>query len=322
MGEPLGAKMATRALEHLLQYGEPIVRRAVPLAISLLSPSDPDASLIDTLSRLSHDADTEVAQNAVVALGIVGAGTNNARLAGILRNLSSYYYKEPTLLYLVGRARLGLGGRRPQGARGGGKSARERAAAPSGRAGWAWANGSPGGGPGRARASGKPPGDRGTAEGVGAFLYLVRTAQGLVHMGKGLLGLSPYHTERQLLSGVALAGLLAVVFSCEDAKQTLAGKYPHLFYCLAAAMKPRMLLSLDEEGALLPAQVRVGQAVDVVAQAGRPKTITGFQTHTTPVLMNAGERAELATEQYVPLSPLLEGVVILRKNPDYMDVAE
>jgi 26S proteasome regulatory subunit N1 len=38
--------------------------------------------------------------------------------------------------------------------------------------------------------------------------------------------------------------------------------------------------------------------------------------------MNAGERAELATEQYVPLSPLLEGVVILRKNPDYMDVAE
>lgn len=222
----------------------------MPLAIALLSPSDPDASLMDTLSRLSHDADTEVAQNAVVALGIVGAGTNNARLAGMLRNLSSYYYKEPTLLYLV------------------------------------------------------------------------RTAQGLVHMGKGLLGLSPYHTERQLLSGVALAGLLAVVFSCEDAKQTVAGKYPHLFYLLAAAIKPRMLLTLDEEGALLPAQVRVGQAVDVVAQAGRPKTITGFQTHTTPVLMNAGERAELATEQYVPLSPLLEGVVILRKNPDYMDMAE
>lgn len=38
--------------------------------------------------------------------------------------------------------------------------------------------------------------------------------------------------------------------------------------------------------------------------------------------MNAGERAELATEQYNPLSPLLEGVVLLRKNPDYMDVAE
>jgi 26S proteasome regulatory subunit N1 len=33
------------------------------------------------------------------------------------------------------------------------------------------------------------------------LLFLVRTAQGLAHMGKGLIGLSPYHTDRQLLSG-------------------------------------------------------------------------------------------------------------------------
>lgn len=31
--------------------------------------------------------------NAVLALGLIGAGTNNARLAGMLRQLSSYYYK-------------------------------------------------------------------------------------------------------------------------------------------------------------------------------------------------------------------------------------
>jgi 26S proteasome regulatory subunit N1 len=36
-----------------------------------------------------------------------------------------------------------------------------------------------------------------------ATLFLVRLAQGLVHMGKGLLSLSPYHTDRQLLSGRA-----------------------------------------------------------------------------------------------------------------------
>jgi 26S proteasome regulatory subunit N1 len=30
-----------------------------------------------------------------------------------------------------------------------------------------------------------------------------------------------------------------------------------------------------------------------------------------------GERAELATEEYLPLSPIMEGFVILRKNPDY-----
>lgn len=57
-------------------------------------------------------------------------------------------------------------------------------------------------------------------------------------------------------------------------------------------------------------------------QAGRPKTITGFQTHTTPVLLSAGERAELATEKYIPLTSILEGVVILKPNPEYVEIAE
>ena len=37
----------------------------------------------------------------------------------------------------------------------------------------------------------------------------------------------------------------------------------------------------------------------MVGQAGKPKTITGFQTHTTPVLLAYGERAELATEECI-----------------------
>ncbi len=57
--------------------------------------------------------------------------------------------------------------------------------------------------------------------------------------------------------------------------------------------------------------------MDVVGQAGKPKTITGFQTHTTPVLLAYGERAELATDEYLPLSPIIEGFVILKKNPDF-----
>jgi 26S proteasome regulatory subunit N1 len=51
----------------------------------------------------------------------------------------------------------------------------------------------------------------------------------------------------------------------------------------------------------------------VVGQAGRPKTITGWQTQSTPVLLSHGERAELEDEQYIPLSSTLEGLVILRK---------
>ncbi|KAK4336768.1 hypothetical protein RND71_043855 [Anisodus tanguticus] len=69
----------------------------------------------------------------------------------------------------------------------------------------------------------------------------------------------------------------------------------------------------------LPVVVRVGQAVDVVGQAGKPKTITGFQTHTTPVLLALGERAELATEDYVALTPVLEGFVF--KNILEVDVS-
>ena len=33
------------------------------------------------------------------------------------------------------------------------------------------------------------------------MLFLVRIAQGLVHMGKGLFTLNPYHTDNQLASG-------------------------------------------------------------------------------------------------------------------------
>lgn len=59
---------------------------------------------------------------------------------------------------------------------------------------------------------------------------------------------------------------------------------------------------MDENLKPLSVPVRVGQAVDVVGQAGRPKTITGFQTHSTPVLLAAGDRAELATEKYTSYS--------------------
>lgn len=53
-------------------------------------------------------------------------------------------------------------------------------------------------------------------------------------------------------------------------------------------------------------------------QAGRPKTVTGFQTHQTPVLLGAGERAELATEEFLPMSPIMEGVVLMRPNKNYV----
>ncbi len=78
------------------------------------------------------------------------------------------------------------------------------------------------------------------------------------------------------------------------------------------------------------------KAVDTVGQAGRPKTITGFQTHNTPVLMAHTERAELGSEECtffeiislshifpdLSLSHILEGFVILKKNPEYVSDVE
>ena len=63
--------------------------------------------------------------------------------------------------------------------------------------------------------------------------------------------------------------------------------------------------------------VRVGQAVETVGQAGKPRRITGFQTHTTPVLLATTDRAELGTDEVLSLSSVLEGIVILKDNPDY-----
>ena len=71
-------------------------------------------------------------------MGIIGAGTNNSRIAGLLRQLSSFYAKEA-----------------------------------------------------------KP-------------LFVVRLAQGLLHMGKGLMTLSPRHSDNLLINNVALGAILVV----------------------------------------------------------------------------------------------------------------
>nr|MBE5726997.1 regulatory particle non-ATPase 1 [Cucujiformia] len=77
MGEEIGSDMAYRTFGHLLRYCEPVIRRAVPLALGLISVSNPKLNILDTLSKFSHDSDAEVAHNAIFAMGLVGAGTNN-----------------------------------------------------------------------------------------------------------------------------------------------------------------------------------------------------------------------------------------------------
>jgi 26S proteasome regulatory subunit N1 len=101
-----------------------------------------------------------------------------------------------------------------------------------------------------------------------------------------------------------------------DLKATLHGKWHTFLFSIAAAMNPRMVMTVTEGGAPLPVEVRVGAAVETVGAAGKPKTITGFQTHSTPVLLAVKDRAELGDDAYTPLTAVLEGVVVLRVNAE------
>jgi 26S proteasome regulatory subunit N1 len=60
----------------------------------------------------------------------------------------------------------------------------------------------------------------------------------------------------------------------------------------------------------------------VVGVAGKPRSIAGFQTHTTPVRLATTERAELATEEFFSYSHILENVVILTKNKGFENEAD
>ncbi len=104
---------------------------------------------------------------------------------------------------------------------------------------------------------------------------------------------------------MALAGLLTVMYACLEVKTTLGGRSPHLLYCLVTAMRPRMLMTIDEEGKLLPVSVRVGQAVDVVAQVRSPPLSleVQFATFSYPCLMCVKQAVEVAAQVRSPISP-------------------
>ena len=154
-GEEVGAEMALRTFDHLLHYGEPTVRCAVPLALALLRISCPDYGIVDQMSRLTHDADTQVSLCAILGLGLLGAGTNNSRIAGLLRQLAEHA-REPSMLFVV------------------------------------------------------------------------RLAQGLLHMGKGLLTISPFHADRTLISKSAMGAILIFLHCCLDMKRTILDKTHYL----------------------------------------------------------------------------------------------
>lgn len=253
MMEDTGREMSLRLFSHLMHFGSADVRKAVPLALALQHVSNPVPAVVEILGKYSHDHEKAVAVNSAFGLGLVAAGTNNAKCAQMLRQLAAYYQRDQECLFMV------------------------------------------------------------------------RIAQGLVHAAKGTITMSPAHSNRLLTNPSGMAGLLTVLLALTEAQEFFlgdsSGASAFLFYFLVPSMYPRFLVTLDVDSgsdslaidscAIL---VRVGQAVEVVGQAGKPRSITGFQTHSTPVLLASQERAEIASEEWTSISQVMENFVLVKKN--------
>ena len=94
-------------------------------------------------------------------MGLVGSGTNNARLAQMLRQLAVYYQKDANALFMV------------------------------------------------------------------------RQAQGLVHLGKGTLTMNPFHSDKSLMNVAGASALLSTIVTCLDSRALILGKtsFPSLLNC-------------------------------------------------------------------------------------------
>ena len=78
-------------------------------------------------------------------------------------------------------------------------------------------------------------------------LFCVRLAQGLTHLGKGTLTLCPYHSDRQIMAPVSVAGLMAFLVSClnvKNSKWLLEIFVAHYIACNAIAVQFNTVLSL------------------------------------------------------------------------------
>jgi len=215
--ENVGNKMVIRLIHQILSYS-PQLTKFVPAMIILIGTSTSNPQYIDLLYKLSHDEDKEVALRSLLALGIVGAGTNNSRIGSLLKSLSGYYETE------------------------------------------------------------------------NEFQYCIRVSLGFLHMGKGLVGLNPSFSDGFLTSNNGLSALLILVFAMLDCEEFLIKNHHFMFSFMGLAISPKSLFYLNDRLEESKVTVRVGTALDTVAQVGKPRKITGFQTHESPVLINDGER--------------------------------
>jgi 26S proteasome regulatory subunit N1 len=135
----------------------------------------------------------------------------------------------------------------------------------------------------------------------------LKISQGLLHLGRGTLLLTP------MLSGSidprAFVGLMGFSFCFIERSFRIIDRFYFLVLLLSLGVRTKYVITLDSSGAIVKTGIRVGTPVDVSGVAGRPKRISGAQTHETPVILQPSEAAEI-TEQ-TPLTSLVEDIVVV-----------
>jgi 26S proteasome regulatory subunit N1 len=85
-------QMSMRTFDHLLHYGELPVKRVVPLALALLYVSNPDYSVIDQLSRLSHDQVAAAALSITLLLLVSPLSSRSRQCIRMINDLSPSHF--------------------------------------------------------------------------------------------------------------------------------------------------------------------------------------------------------------------------------------
>lgn len=98
MGDEISTQMVARIVSSSLLLDSSHLRSVLPLCYSILYPSNPQVSVLDLLEKSLNIGETNCVMSTILSLGLIGAGTLNARAAKILDQQYSYYYKDAKVL--------------------------------------------------------------------------------------------------------------------------------------------------------------------------------------------------------------------------------
>ncbi|EEQ82794.1 hypothetical protein NCER_100429 [Vairimorpha ceranae BRL01] len=132
---------------------------------------------------------------------------------------------------------------------------------------------------------------------------VLRIANGLLSLGKGLSSISYSFYDRSCIIPKNFIGLFSTTFLLLDSVSSplLTGN-TYLFYLLNQSFTPKYIYTEKK------VNIRIGLPVNTVGVVGDPRRISSMQTHSTPVIINTTERAEIDEPG---LTPFIEDVVIL-----------